>query len=158
MAGKLISIMKPDLMKKIFLIIAAGIFFISCHSAKKSSGTENTTVDKNNTASLNGNWQLEMLFASDNKWEKPPHIKVNTADSTFSGNTSCNSIRGKFAIDGNYLGFDKNFISTRMACPGSYEKAFLSALLKINRYSINKDELALGQGEIVLMKFRRTYN
>jgi hypothetical protein len=42
-----------------------------------------------------------------------------------------------------------------MACSGNYEKSFLSVLLKINKYTINKDELELGQGEIVLMKFKR---
>ena len=145
-------------MKKIFLSTVAVIFFISCHSSKKSSANENIVVEKNNTASLNGAWQLQMLFASDNKWERVPYININLADKTFSGNTSCNSIRGKYTIDGNYLGFDKNFISTKMACQNSYEKAFLSALLKINRYSINKDELELAQGEIVLMKFIRTTN
>lgn len=143
-------------MKKVILVIAVAFSFIACHSSKKSS--ENIIVEKNNTASLTGSWQLQMLFASDNKWERIPYINFNIADKTFSGNSGCNSIRGKFTTDGNYIGFDKNFISTKMACPGSNEIAFLSALLKINRYSINKDMLELGQGEIVLMKFNRANN
>ena len=143
-------------MNKIFLIIATSIFLISCHSSKKIPGNENNVTEKNNASGLEGKWQLQMLFATENKWERTPYINFTIADKTFSGNTSCNSIRGKFTADGNYLGFDKNFIMTKMACPGSYENAFLAALLKINRYSINKDELELGQGEIVLMKFNRT--
>ena len=35
------------------------------------------------------------------------------------------------------------------------EKAFISALLKINRFTLVKDELELGQGEITLMRFKR---
>ena len=144
-------------MSKTFLTIAIAIFLISCHSSKKIPGNENNVTEKNNASGLEGKWQLQMLFATDNKWQRIPYINFTIADKTFSGNTSCNSIRGKFTADGNYLGFDKNFIMTKMACPGgSYENAFLAALLKINRYSINKDELELGQGEIVLMKFNRT--
>jgi len=143
-------------MKKLSLVIAVAFAFIACNSSKKSS--ENVAVEKNNTANLNGSWQLQMLFASDNKWGRTPQLNFNIAEKTFSGNSGCNSIRGKFTTDGNYLGFDKNFIMTKMACPGSNENAFLAALLKINRYSINKDELELGQGEIVLMKFNRTNN
>jgi heat shock protein HslJ len=113
----------------VLLLFLAGI--LSCHTSKTSSGK--TDSEKNTATHLNGNWQLQMLFASDS-----------------------NSITGKFAVGTeNYIAFDKNFISTKMACTGNYEKAFLSTLLKINRYTINKDELELGQGEIVLMKFRR---
>ena len=153
MAGKLFSIIKSIVMKKIFLFILSGIFFISCHSSKKSS--TDAVEEKSSTQSLNGNWQLEMLFSSDNSWSKQPFINININDKTFSGNSGCNSIRGKFTIAENYIGFDKNIVSTKMACRGSYEKTFLDALLKINRYTINKDELELGQGEIVLMKFKR---
>ncbi|MDB5199065.1 MAG: hypothetical protein JWO92_1028 [Chitinophagaceae bacterium] len=130
-----------------------GIALISCHTTKTSSG--NIVVEKNNAAYLNGTWQLQMLFASDNNWAQVPFININLKDKTFSGNGSCNTISGKFTIDVNYLGFDKNITSTKMACPNNYEKSFLSALLKINRYTLNKDELELGQGDIVLMKFKR---
>jgi len=142
-----------SLMKKIFFFTVFGIALISCHTSKTSSG--NTVIEKNNATYLNGTWQLQMLFASDNNWTKAPFININLKDKTFSGNSSCNTISGKFTIDENYLGFDRNIISTKMACSGNYEKSFLSALLKINKYTINKDELELGQGEIVLMKFKR---
>jgi heat shock protein HslJ len=136
----------------VLLLFLAGI--LSCHTSKTSSGK--TDSEKNTATHLNGNWQLQMLFASDSNWAKQPFININLNDKTFSGNSGCNSITGKFAVGTeNYIAFDKNFISTKMACTGNYEKAFLSTLLKINRYTINKDELELGQGEIVLMKFRR---
>ena len=154
MAGKLISIIKSNVMKKIFLFIVSGIFLISCNSSKRSA--ENVIEEKNNALNLNGNWQLQTLFSSDNNWTKQPYLNINLNDKTFSGNSGCNSIRGKFTIADNYIGFDKNIASTKMACQGSYEKTFLDALLKINRYTISKDELELGQGEIVLMKFKKS--
>ena len=144
-------------MKKIFLFLITGIFFISCHTSKTSSA--NTAVSKKSPSDLNGTWQLQTLFASDNNWTKAPFININLGDKTFSGNSGCNAIRGKFIINDAYLGFDKNIASTKMACAdassNSNEKTFLSALLKINKYTVNKNELELGQGEIVLMKFKR---
>lgn len=145
-------------MRYIFLIIIFGAVLISCKSSKTSGNkiVEKVKADeKPVNASLGGKWQLQMLFATDNNWQKVPYINFNLSDSTFSGNSSCNSIRGKFKLSDNYVAFEKNIFSTKMACPGSYEKTFLSALLKINKYTINKDDLELGQGDIVLMKFKR---
>ena len=144
-------------MKKIFCILLSVTFLIACHSSKRSTGS---IREKPDPIKLAGNWQLQMLFASDNNWAKVPYININSAGKTFSGNSGCNSINGKFTITDNYFAFDKNIMSTKMACVDANsnrnEKTFLSALLKINRYTINKDELELGQGEIVLMKFKRT--
>ena len=139
-------------MKKILPVFLV-IFIISCHPAKKISATG--VEEKINMQSLNGNWQLQLLFASDNNWPKQPSLNIDLNGKTFSANSGCNAIRGKFTIADNYIGFDQNIISTKMACQGNYEKTFLAALLKVNRYTIIKDELELGQGEIVLMKFKR---
>ena len=145
-------------MKKIFLVILSGIFLIACHSTKKTSVDTNKIIKENREA-LNGNWQLQMLFATDNKWQRTPFMNIDLKEQTFSGNSGCNSIRGKFTVSGTYIGFDKNIMSTKMACADANgnqtEKAFLSTLLKITKYTINNDELELGQGEIVLMKFKR---
>ena len=130
---------------------------ISCSPTKQAS--EIKVAENSNTSYLNGNWQLQMLFASDNKWIKIPYISIDVNNKTFTGNSGCNAIRGKLIINKSYLAFDKNIISTKMACVDARgnndENSFLSALLKINKFSINKDELELGQGEIVIMKFKR---
>ena len=101
-----------------------------------------------------------MLFASDNNWAKKPVLNFDLKEGTVSGNSGCNSLRGKFSVSGNYLSVDKNIISTKMACADAKsnldEKAFISALLKINRFTLVKDELELGQGEITLMRFKKT--
>ena len=102
-----------------------------------------------------------MLFASDNNWTNAPSININLKDKSFSGNGGCNSLSGKFIINESYFAFDKNIISTKMACANQkanqYEKSFLPVLLKVNRYNLNSDELEFRQGEIVLMKFSRIY-
>ena len=146
-------------MRNVFLFIIFCFAFISCHTTKLSS--VKNVEEKSNPKSLNGAWKLQMLFASDNNWTNAPQININLKEKSFSGNTSCNSISGRFTIGDNYLAFDKNIISTKMACTdpkaNQYERTFLSVLSKINKYTLNKDELELGQGEIVLMKFTRSY-
>ena len=147
---------KNILMKKLLLFILSAFILISCHTSKKSSGK--TVIEKNNAESLSGNWQLQMLFASDNKWSNIPMIDINVKDKSFNGSSGCNSISGKFTINESYIAFDKNIISTKMACTNNYEKSFLAALVKINRYSLTKNELELGQGEIVIMRFKKVIN
>lgn len=142
---------------KIFFYVAFVVVLTSCHSSKPSSG--NVLIEKNNLSYLNGSWQLQMLFASDNNWVRTPVLNINLKDNTFSGNSGCNSISGKFSLKENYFGFDKNILSTKMACAETKanrdERSFLTTMLKINNYTIIKDELEFSQGEIVLMKFKR---
>ncbi len=147
-------------MKNIFFIVMSIVMLFGCHTTRPVM--DKPVIEKDDSRKLNGNWQLEMLFSSDNHWSKPPFINIRANDKAFSGNTGCNSISGKFSANGNYFGIDKNIISTKMACADAKgnrdEKIFLSALLKINRFTLTKDELELGQDEITLMKFRRSAN
>lgn len=144
-------------MKRICLFILL-VAVVSCKSSKTSITPK--VVEKPRTELLEGSWQLESMFASDNTWSRAPVINLNLKDYSFSGNSGCNNIRGKFTIKDGYLGFDKTIISTKMACADAKatrdEQAFLAALLKINSFTISKDLLELGQGEIVLMKFKRS--
>lgn len=140
-------------MKKILIVCIAAILLFACNAGRKLQGK--AVTENNKLSFLKGSWQLQSLFASDNNWSKPPSISINVNEKTFSGNSSCNSISGKFTLADNYIAFDKNIISTKMSCNNVYENEFLSALLKINTYFINKNDLELGQGEIVLMKFKR---
>ena len=137
-------------MRKIILIVIISIAFISCNTSKQVANK--TFPDTIHSSYVNGTWQLQMLFASENKWEKAPYLNINLKESTFTG---FNSISGKFILSESYIAFDKNIISTKMDCSNNYEKAFLSTLLKVNKFNVSKDELELAQGEIVLMKFKR---
>ena len=144
-------------MQKLFFIIIAGLLFSSCHTSRPVAIA--TKIENDNFSHMNGGWQLQMLFASDNNWKKKPILNFDVKEGIVSGNSGCNSLRGKFSVSGNYFGIDKNIISKKMACADAKsnadEKAFISALLKINRFTLVKDELELGQGEITLMRFKR---
>jgi len=140
-------------MRVVFIFWLLVLVTISCNSSKTISSKP--PIEKENKPGLTGVWQLEFLFASDNNWTSQPFINLNLKDNSFSGNSGCNNISGKFIIKDNYIAIDKNIISTKMACSGTFEKSFLSALTKINKCTIHKDYLELGQGEIVLMKFKR---
>lgn len=140
-------------MKKLLFFSLLVLLVLSCKTPKNS--TKKIIPEKINTVSLNGEWQLQTLFGTDAKWAKAPFIIIDQQEKSFKGNTGCNSISGKVEISESYIAFDKNFISTKMACISNYEKAFLSALLKVNKYVLNKADLELLQNEIVLMKFKR---
>ncbi len=137
---------------KIILMLFAIILFIGCHSSKVASISP---VPKNPLAVLNGNWQLELLFASNNKWTDIPYVELNVADKTFTGNTGCNSIKGSFTVKEDFFVFDKQMVTTKKACINYNENAFISALLKINQYNIENNKLELMQNAIVIMKFKR---
>ncbi len=137
---------------RIFLIIFGIMFFAGCHSSKVTSITP---APRNPLAVLNGNWQLELLFASNNKWTDIPYVELNVADKTFTGNTGCNSMKGSFTVNGDFFVFDKQIVTTKKACVNYNENVFISALLKINQYNIENDELELLHNAIVIMKFKR---
>jgi len=138
------------------LLMLTIIILISCKTSKTNIVK---TVEPPKVSLLEGNWKLQMLFASDNTWNRAPEINFNTKENIFSGNSGCNTMRGKFIVNRQDLTFDKNIMSTKMACAEAKsnrdERDFLTALQKINTWSIQKDKLELGQGEIVLMRFTR---
>ncbi len=153
MAGKLDSDGKMPFMRKIIFSMMLAVTIFSCHSPKMLSN--NSVVEKDHSKNLYGTWELQMLFASDNNWSVAPFVNINEKEKIFTGNSGCNNISGKFTIDASYISFDKNIISAKMTCRDNYEKAFLSVLLKVNKYTVTNNELELGQGEIVLMRFKR---
>ncbi len=75
-----------------------------------------------------------------------------SGDSTFTGNTGCNRMSGKFILKGNGIKFDK-IVTTKMACSNmEQEAAFLKLLQQtISRYSVTESTLSLrdGVGNIV---------
>ncbi|MEO6327356.1 MAG: META domain-containing protein [Ginsengibacter sp.] len=146
-------------MRNIYLIILLALTLSSCRTSKPVTKPEiiqppsEIVVEKIVGIELSGTWALQKLWGSENKWVKPPEIDIDFNDKTFTGNTGCNSISGKFAIDGNYLAFAKEILTTKVACPGYNEKRLLAVLLKINRYAVDNNVLELSQDDIVLMKF-----
>ena len=95
------------------------------------------------TGSLNGKWFLQPLLASDTATGKIPELNINLSSHSFSGNTGCNSMRGSFQKTDTSLVFNQNIITTKMACTGYDEAAFIRNLLRTNSYKFEKGVLIL---------------
>ncbi|MEO6455838.1 MAG: META domain-containing protein [Ginsengibacter sp.] len=146
-------------MKNIFLVVLLAVILFNCRSARPVTTpaviepAPEIAVEKTPGIKLNGKWELEKLWGSSNKWNVSPDININFDDKTFTGNTGCNSMSGKFTIKDNFISINKEIITTEMACAGYDERLFLSVLLKINRYVVDNNVLELSQDDIVLMRF-----
>ena len=145
------TINNDDMKQTIVIAIAALVFSGACKSAKVSNG-------KTGQSELNGTWQLEYISGPRIAFEglypdKKPFITFNTADSSFSGNTSCNSYRGKLQADDGKILFSDNMIMTRMACPGEGEQVFLNTMKKINQYAVQDRTLTFMMGDTSMMRF-----
>ena len=142
---------------KQLIFFAAFISSIALSGFRTKSIVENSSSIHNNvdTTVVSGTWQLLPVLASDTSAGKIPQLNFNLKTNKFSGNSGCNAISGEFMINNDALTFSKNIISTRMACPGYNEKAFLESLLKTNRYEIKNGVLQLMYNTTVLSQWVR---
>ena len=135
----------------IVIAIAAFVFLAACKSTNVSNG-------QTGQSELNGTWHLEYISGPGIAFEglypdKRPLIIFNTTDSSFSGNTSCNSYRGKLQADDRKIFFSDDMIMTRMACPGEGERVFLNTLRKINQYMLLGSSLTFMIDDTPMMRF-----
>ena len=70
-----------------------------------------------------------------------PVLTLRAEDSVASGNASCNTFRGRYAIKhGQRIRFERNMAVTMMACPDmSIESAFLELLQQVDNYAVGDD-------------------
>jgi heat shock protein HslJ len=126
----------------------------------KNVVAEFAAATASNANALNGSWELNYItgprIAFDGLYpEKKPVLQFNVADLEFSGNSSCNSIGGKFTSNGDSLRFG-NSRSTEMACPGTGEQTFMKMLAEVNRYGFeNPETLILKRDDLMLMRFTK---
>lgn len=141
------------------LFFFAFILFSSCNSSNvhntKSSKTDVSGIEK-----LNGTWELEYISGPRIAFQglypdRKPVIVFTTADSSFGGNTSCNSYSGKLTADDRKITFPDHMALTKMYCPGEGEPVFLETLKKINAYSIQDNTLTLMMDEVPMMRFAK---
>lgn len=89
-------------------------------------------------------------------WKRLPTVSINPTSLVFTGNTGCNRMSGSFNFSGNDIKFNKNIITSKMACNDYNEAAFLDLLRKADNYAINQDGmLELKQGNTLLLVFGR---
>lgn len=104
---------------------------------------------------LEGEWVLIPVLPSDTAAGLLPLLNFDLNTKTFSGNSGCNQMRGKFFLDRDSLVFLKDIALTKMACPGYNEKIFLENLLKVNNFEIENGVLQLMTNKTVLSKWKR---
>ncbi len=149
-----------------YFLFSCVILTVTCHNNNLPVAVNNTDTNiiqtdsipkkeskKNET--LAGKWQLQPVLASDTASGRIPTLSFNLSQNRVTGNTGCNSFSGTFMLKGDELSFSHNGISTKMACPGYNEKAFLDNLLKTNRYQIKNGVLQLMYNTTILSNWVR---
>ncbi len=145
-------------MKNLYFIILISFISFNCHTSKNVSTTKaetKTEIKKPEVATINGSWELQKLWSADTNWKVKPVLNFDLENKSFNGNTGCNAVSGKFAFTNGTLAFDKQMITTKMACEGYRDKTFINILLKVNTWQLEKDILQLSQDEIALMTLKR---
>lgn len=104
---------------------------------------------------LNGQWYLQPVLASDTAAGRYPAINFNVAKGTFTGNTGCNRMSGTFKRTDTSLEFNERIMTTKMACTGYNEAAFIKTLLSTNRYKKQDSVLVLMFDQTELSRWTR---
>ncbi|WP_207511199.1 META domain-containing protein [Longitalea luteola] len=95
------------------------------------------------TTKLGGLWFLQPVLTSDTATGKIPRLELNLETKRFTGNTGCNNMNGSFDFTDSTLQFNQRIVTTKMACIGYNERAFLKNLLRTNSYKLQNGILIL---------------
>jgi len=123
--------------------------------AKKDTPIAQAPVQPTDTSKLGGLWFLQPVLASDTATGKIPRLEFNLATKRFSGNTGCNNMSGSFDFTDTTLQFNQRIVTTKMACVGYNEKAFLESLLRTNSYKLQNGMLILMFDQTELSRWTR---
>ncbi len=135
------------------LILACSFFSVVLSSYKPVTGSNIIAI--NDTATIAGKWELMPVMPSDSATGTIPQLNFDLAAKKFSGNTGCNTMNGSFTTNKDAFSFGANMVSTKMACQGYNEKAFIDNLFKTNRYEIKDGVLQLMYNTTILSKWVR---
>jgi heat shock protein HslJ len=135
---------------KYMLIFLMATTLGACSSSRNSSAE---------LTQLGGDWVLTVfpyqtkalaeLFPA-----RIPELQLEVPGRKVTGNTGCNRMFGSFTVDGSEFHFG-NMGSTKMVCPGYDETIYMNALGRVNRFSLNNDQLTFYQDSTVLMTFTK---
>ena len=114
------------------------------------------TPETQDTAKLDGTWFLVAILPSDTATGKVPYINFDMAAKTFTGHTGCNSMRGTFTYTDSTLQINEQITTTRMACAGYNEDAFLKNLPRTNKHRFENGMLILLMDGTELTRWTRT--
>jgi heat shock protein HslJ len=111
-----------------------------------------TPVD---TSTLTGQWFLQPVLPADTAAGRIPRLIFDLKAGRFTGNTGCNNMSGSFTRTDTSLVIGERIITTKMACTGYNEKAFLESLLRTNRYKFDNGVLVLMFNQTELSRWTR---
>jgi len=151
------------------LTLLLSLLVLSCNDASDNNlptpdSTQNAKIDTplaqapepvQDTTKLDGMWFLQPVLVSDTATGKIPRLLLNLATKQFTGNTGCNNMSGTFDYTDSSLQFNQRIITTKMACTGYNEKAFLDNLLRTNSYRLQDGMLILMFNQTELSRWTR---
>lgn len=106
-------------------------------------------------ATISGIWILMPVLASDTATGKAAFIDFDIAKGTFTGNTGCNNMTGKFTVNGTMLQFKDPAVDSKNNCQGYNEDAFMANLIKINNFKMDNGVLQLMTDQTIVSKWVR---
>jgi heat shock protein HslJ len=115
-------------------------------------------VQPPDTTTLGGAWVLEPVLPSDTATGKLPFLHFDLAKTHFYGNSGCNNMNGQFwySDKDSSLSFSEKIATTRMACPGYNEQAFMKSLLHTSHYRLKRGTLIfLSDDNVELSRWER---
>lgn len=126
-------------MKKPLILSTVFLFIVACSSAE----------DPSKSLVRNG-WQVEEIVVGDSvvkiTSEEHPTLKFN-ADSTFSGQTNCNSMSGTYQLSpSEEIAMSIEAITTAFCPDNTVEGIFIEQLGLSQSYAIENDTLRLKDG------------
>lgn len=92
---------------------------------------------------ISGEWFLQPVLPSDTVTGRIPNINFDLAKKKFKGFTGCNDMSGSFQASGDVLSFDKDIVTTKIACGGFNEKDFIANMLRVDHYQLKDGVLVL---------------
>ncbi len=126
-----------------------------------SSAISNSTSGKlnsENDTSINGLWNLSEINGQipeeGNYMTGIPNLEIKQADNKFTCNSGCNRTNGTVQIRDSLITFSK-FFSTRMTCPGTGEKEYISIMTSVDSYKIENGILNLKAAGKTVLKYTR---
>lgn len=153
-------------MKQYLTLVATILIIIACHSTKKTSNMDNTSVAVNPNMKANlldGTWEANYIMNTPKPFTElyanaRPSITFNAATGQVSGMSGCNNFTGKFSMDGNKIRFADDMALTRKMCPDmAGEATFMETLKKVTSYSVTEQgkTLNLILGDMAIMRLVR---
>lgn len=127
----------------------------STNEAKKDTPVAQAPATQKDTTKLGGIWFLEPVLISDTAMGKIPRLNLDLSAKRFTGNTGCNNMNGAFDFTDTTIQFNQRIVTTKMACIGYNEKAFIENLLRANTYKLQNGILILMFNQTELSRWTR---